>query len=94
MIAVAVSAVDFGVWSIGILVFFGAAFGTLGATLLTSRRLPAWYGWIPIVGGLGSTVAAIIQVAVGGEVQAAETTFLVSSLLLTGWAFAIGLRMW
>ncbi len=93
-IATAVKAVDFGIWSIGILVFFGAAFACFGVAVIDSRRFPAWFGWIAVVGAFGSAVAALLQIAASEEVQAAETTFLASSLLLTLWTLALGVWMW
>jgi Domain of unknown function (DUF4386) len=93
-IAVAVKDTDFGIWSIGILVFFGAAFACFGGAVVGSRRFPGWFGWIAIIGAAGSTVAALLQIAANGEVQAAETTFLASSLLLTLWVLALGFRSW
>lgn len=93
-IAVALDMLGFGIWSIGMLVFFGATFVSFGAAVVASRRFPAWYGWVAIVGGAGSAIAALIQIAAGGEEQVAESMFLASSVLLTGWVFLIGLRMW
>ncbi len=93
-IAVAVDMLGFGIWTIGMLVFFGVAFVCFGAAVVVSRRFPAWYGWVAIVGGTGSAIAALIQIAAGGEEQVAESMFLASSVLLTGWVFLIGLRMW
>jgi hypothetical protein len=93
-IAIAVKTVDFGIWSIGILAFFGATFGCFGFAILASRRYPARYGWVPIVGAAGSSVAALLQIALNGESQAAESIFLASSLLLTLWTLALGARLW
>ena len=93
-VATAVKAVDFGLWSIGILVFFGAAFACFGVAVIASRRFPAWFGWIAVVGAGGSAVAGLLQIAANGEVQAAETTLLVSTLLLTLWTLALGVWMW
>ncbi len=93
-IAVAVDMLGFGIWSIGMLVFFGATFVCFGAAVVAGRRFPAWYGWVAIAGGAGSAIAALIQIAAGGEEQVAESLFLASSVLLTGWVFVIGLRMW
>jgi hypothetical protein len=93
-IAVAVKETDFGIWSIGILVFFGAAFACFGGAVVGSRRFPGWFGWIAIVGAGGSVVAALLQIAANGDVQAAETTFLASSLLLTLWVLVLGIRIW
>ena len=93
-VATAVKAVDFGLWSIGILVFFGVAFACFGVAVIASRRFPAWFGWIAVIGAGGSAVAGLLQIAANGEVQAAETTLLVSTLLLTLWTLALGVWMW
>ncbi len=93
-IAVAVRETDFGIWSIGMLVFFGATFACFGGAVTASRRFPGWFGYIAVVGAGGSAVAAVLQIAASGEVQAAETTFLASSLLLTLWTLALGVWMW
>lgn len=93
-VATAVKAVGFGIWSIGIIVFFGAAFACFGLAAIACRRFPAWFGWIAVVGAFGSAVAGLLQIAANGEVQAAETTLLVSTLLLTLWTLALGVWMW
>ncbi len=93
-IAVAVKETDFGIWSIGILVFFGATFACFGGAVAASRRFPGWFGWMAVVGAGGSAIAAVLQIAANGEVQAAETTFLGSSLLLTLWTLILGVLMW
>ncbi|MEO6578229.1 MAG: DUF4386 family protein [Candidatus Limnocylindria bacterium] len=93
-IAIAVNDAQFGLWSIGMLVFFGATFACFGGAVLASRQFPAWFGWVALVGAAGSAVAALLQVAANGQVQAAETTFLVSSIVLTVWTLAVGIRLW
>ncbi len=93
-ISIAVKDVDFGIWSIGMLAFFGVAFACFGGAVVGSRRHPGWFGWIAVVGAAGSAVAALLQIAASGEVQAAETLFFASSLVLTLWALALGILMW
>jgi hypothetical protein len=93
-ISIAVKEVDFGIWSIGMLAFFGVAFACFGGAVAGSRRYPGWFGWIAVVGAGGSAVAALLQIAANGEVQAAETIFFASSLLLTLWTLALGILMW
>jgi hypothetical protein len=92
--AIAIKELDFGIWSMGMLVFFGAAFACFGIAIATSRRYPAWFGWIAVLGAAGAALAALMQIAASGEVQAAETLFLASSVLLTLWVFALGVAMW
>jgi hypothetical protein len=92
--AVAIAEADFGVWSIGMLVLFGAAFGCFAIAIATSRRFPAWNGLLAALGAAGAAVAALDQIAVGGESQTAETLFLVGSVLLTVWVLVTGVQLW
>ena len=93
-LAGAVQVVGFAIWSMAIFVLFGAAFACFGAAFVASGQFPAWLGWLAIVSGIGSAAAALLQIANTGEVQAAETLFLASSLLVTVWAFAMGVLVW
>lgn len=93
-IAMAVKETGFGIWSIGILTFFGATFACFGGAVVASRRFPGWFGWLAVLGASGSTVAALLQIAANGEVQAAESTFLGASLLLTLWSLGLGVVLW
>jgi len=93
-LAGAVQVVGFAIWSMAILVLFGAAFACFGAAFVASRQFPAWLGWLAIVSGAGSGVAALLQIANTGEVQTAETLFFAASLLATLWAFAVGVFVW
>ncbi len=93
-LAGAVTQVDLGIWSTGMLVFFGLAFICFGAAVATSGRFPAWLGWTAVASGIGSSVAALLQIVNPVETQAAETLFLVTSMVITIWAFAVGVLMW
>ena len=93
-LAGAVQVVGFAIWSMAILVLFGVAFACFGAALVQSKQFPAWLGWMGIAAGAGSAIAALLQIANTGEVQAAETLFFASSLLVTMWAFAVGVFTW
>jgi len=93
-LAGAVQAVGFAIWSMAILVLFGTAFACFGGALVASGQFPRWLGWVAIASGVGSAVAALLQIANTGEVQAAETLFFASSLLVTLWAFAVGVLLW
>lgn len=93
-VATGVKAVDFAIWSLGMLVLFGATYVCFGAAMIATRRYPTMLGWAAMASGAGSAVAALIQIANTGEVQAAETIFLASSMLITAWAFVVGIVMW
>ena len=93
-IAIAANDAQFGLWSIAMLVFFGVTFACFGGAIIASRRFPGWFGWIALVGAGGSAIAALLQIAANGQVQAAETIFLASSIMLTVWTLAVGVRLW
>jgi len=93
-IAIAANDAQFGLWSIAMLVFFGMTFACFGSAIIASRRFPGWFGWIALVGAGGSAIAALLQIAANGEVQTAETIFLASSIVLTVWTLAVGVRLW
>ena len=93
-VAIAVDTMDFGIWSIGMLILFGAGFGCFALALAVSRLLPLWYAALAAAGALLSGMAALLQIAAGGETQEAETLFLVGSIVLTAWVLILGLRLW
>jgi len=93
-LAVALKDTGSGIWSIGMLVLFGAAFACFGLAVSVSGRFAGWFGWIAILGAGGATVAALLRIAATEEVQAPETIFLVSSVLLTMWTLSMGILMW
>lgn len=93
-LAVGVRQLDDGIWSVGMLVLFGVAFMCFGAATNASGRYPWWFGWSALGGGAGSTIAALFRIANNGDTQAAETLFLASSLLITLWAFGLGILLW
>ena len=94
ILAETVQTVGFGIWSMGMLVLFGLAFACFGTAFVASARFPAWLGSMAIAAGVGSAVAALLQIANTGEVQVAETLFFASSLLATLWAFVTGVLVW
>ena len=92
--AIAVDTMDFGIWSMGMLILFGAGFGCFAFALAASRLLPLWYAALAAAGAILSGMTAMLQIAAGGETQEAETLFLVGSILLTAWVLLLGLRLW
>jgi hypothetical protein len=92
--AIAVDTMDFGIWSMGMLILFGAGFGCFAFALAASRRLSLWYAALAGAGAILSGVAAVLQIAEGGETKEAETLFLVGSMLLTAWVLVLGVRLW
>ncbi|MDQ6710110.1 MAG: hypothetical protein M3Z11_06090 [Candidatus Dormibacteraeota bacterium] len=93
-VARGVDQAGFGIWSIGMLVFFGAAFICLGLAANASGRFGALFGWAAVAGGVMSGAAALLQLANTGETAAAEILFLVGSIVITLWSLVLGLLLW
>lgn len=93
-VARGVDQAGFGIWSLGMLVFFGAAFICLGLAANASGRFGAMFGWAAVAGGVLSGAAALLQIASTGETAAAEMLFLVGSVLITLWSLVLGVVLW
>lgn len=81
-------------WTFGILIFFGFAFVAFGSAASMSGRYPAWFGWAAVAAGAISVAAAALRMVANGDDPASETLFLVSSVAITIWAFALGVMLW
>lgn len=85
---------NFGIWSVGMVVFFGAAFSLYGWAGTLSGVYPRWLGWAALGGGIGSAIAGARQLYRGQPDQLAENLFLASSLVITVWLFVTGRLLW
>ena len=94
-LAIALGAIDidFAIWTVGMLVFFGVTFICIGTSMVISRTFPA-FGWIAVASGVGSAFAALVQVVETGESPLAEAVFLGSSMLITFWSLSVGVLLW
>jgi len=75
------------------LVFFGFVFICLGLAANATGRFPALFGWAAVGGGVLSGTAALLQIANTGENSAAETLFLIGSVVITLWSLALGVML-
>lgn len=82
------------VWTLAILVFFGAAFVSFGAAANASGRYPRVFGWTAIAAGALSVIASVLRIAANGDEQVSESIFLLSSVAITIWAFVLGILLW
>lgn len=92
-VAIAADHIDFAIWTVGMFIYFGLAFVCIGLSMVVSRTFPA-FGWIAAASGSGSAFAALTQTVAMGESALAEAVFLGSSMLITMWAFSVGVLMW
>jgi len=84
----------FGIWSIGVLVCFGAAFICLGLAANASGRFGALFGWAAVAGGALSGAAALLQIASTGQTAEAQMLLLVGSVVITLWSLGLGVLLW
>ncbi|HEV3473900.1 MAG TPA: hypothetical protein VG602_00825 [Actinomycetota bacterium] len=89
----AVAEVGWALFMLTAITVLGVAPVLYGLALAASKEWPAAYGWPVVVIGLGSIVAGLIG-TFGGPSPAFFITFTVTSLLLTLWVLAGGIRLW
>lgn len=81
-----------GTWA-GVLTFFhGVPFVLIGMAVMLDSRLPAWFGSIAILAGLGSIAAGV-----AGFLDASafpESLFIFFAVIVSLWMVALGAMMW
>ena len=87
--AQAFDAVNLGIFSMWITLFFGLAPVLIGLAIVISDVYPKWLGWAAIVVGLGSVAAGLNEAFIGG----ADFLF-VFVLLVFLWLVVMGVFLW
>ncbi len=93
-IAKAVVQLNFGLFSVWCITYFGATFILYGLAVALSDAFPKWLGWLAILGGVGETVVGIVQLYNGPSVLMTNLLFPVFAVLITVWVFIMGILMW
>lgn len=85
---------DFALFDIWVVIFFGMTFILYGLAALGSNAYPRWLGWVAVVGGLGASLVGLVQAFVGTS----QITFLIlfpaCAALLSIWLLVMGVLMW
>lgn len=74
-VAEAMEQIDVGIFSVDIIVFFGATFMLYGLAVAKSGRFPQWLGWAPLLLGLASFLDGIVQGHTGLSVLVTNILF-------------------
>lgn len=93
-VAEAVAAVNIGLFSVAIIVFFGATFFLYGLAVATSAEYPAWLGWVAAALGIASALLGFVQAYQGPSVLVTNILFPLLSILETIWTLVIGVLLW
>jgi hypothetical protein len=91
--ATAVAEVGWGLFMLTAITVLGITPVLYGLALAASKEWPAVYGWPVVVLGLGSIVAGLMG-TFGGPSQGFFMLFTVTSVLITLWVLAGGIRLW
>lgn len=92
-VAEAMENVDVGIFSVWIILFFGAAFILYGLAVAMSDNFPKWLGWVAAVLGLISLVVGFYQSYDGLSVEVTNYAFATVATLLTVWVLVMAILM-
>ena len=94
MIAEATEELNFGMFSVWIMLFFGITYILYGLAVSTSDNYPKWLGWAAVaLGAVSFVVGAIVNLDGPSELLVGFIFSGVASLLVF-WTLAMGVLMW
>ena len=93
-ISEAVEEIDIGLFSMYIIVFFGATFILYGLAVALSEVYPKWLGWVAVGLGSASLIVGTVQAYNGLSVLGTNYLFSGVASLLTIWVLVMGIMMW
>lgn len=86
--------VNFGLFSVFGVVFFGLTFILFGLAIAKSDVYPRFLGWVGLIGGLVSFFVGSAHLLRGPSVLMTNILFTVFSLILTAWLLVVGALLW
>jgi hypothetical protein len=92
-VAEAMENIDVGIFSVWIILFFGATFILYGLAVAMSDNFPKWMGWVAVVLGLVSLVLGFYQSYDGLSVEVTNYGFASAATLLTLWVLVMAVLM-
>ncbi len=93
-VAYAVGQVNFGIYSIWFIIFFGVTLILYGLAIGLSDVYPHWLGWAAVAGGLWSATVGLIQFYNGPSVLNTDLRFLLLMFLISIWVLVMGVFLW
>jgi hypothetical protein len=92
-VAEAMENVDVGIFSVWIILFFGATFILYGLAVAMSDNFPKWLGWVAAALGLISLVVGFYQSYDGLSVEVTNYAFATVATPLTVWVLVMAILM-
>ena len=93
-VASAVAEINLALFSVFIILFFGATFILYGLAVLTSNAYPRWLGWVAVLAGLASALIGLNQAYRGPSVLVTNVLFVIFSVILTLWVLVMAVILW
>lgn len=90
----ALEMVNFGLFSVFGVVFFGLTFMLFGLAIVKSDVYPRVLGWVALIGGIVSFLVGSTHLLRGPSVLMTNILFTASSIILTALLFVIGALLW
>lgn len=93
-VAHALALVDFAIFSIWTIVFFGVTIILYGLAVSTTSVYPKWLGWVAVLAGIGSALIGLNQAYKGPSVLVTNVLFPIFSIIITIWVLVMGVLLW
>lgn len=93
-VAHALALVDFAIFSIWTIVFFGVTIILYGLAVSTSNAYPKWLGWVAVLAGIGSALIGLRLAYRGPSVFVVNILFPIFSIIITIWVLVMGVLLW
>jgi hypothetical protein len=93
-VAHALALVNFAIFTVWTVVFFGVTIFAYGLAVLTSDTYPKWLGWVAVVASIASAMIGLNQAYRGASVFVTNVLFPIFSLIITVWVLVMGILLW
>lgn len=93
-VGVALAQVNFSLFSVTIVVWFGVTNILYGLAILTDDVYPRWLGWVAVIGGGASVLVGLNQAYTGLSVLTTNILFPIVSTVLILWFLVMGVVLW
>lgn len=93
-VAESVAAVNIALFSVTLIVFFGATVFLFGLAIATSDVYPKWLGWVAAVLGVAAALLGFVYAYQGPSALVTNILVPILSILETVWLLVIGVLLW
>ena len=86
--------VNFALFSVWTVVFFGVTIFLYGLAVVTSTGYPKWLGWVAVLASIGSALIGLNQAYRGPSTLVTNVLFPIFSIIITIWVLVMGVLLW